>query len=231
MADLLIDLGIKWGNIVPLSVLEHITHIQVLETSQIEVVCEFEKDSGRKAFRFRSRSAFHDEELQLQQIRLLGFSNGIISRADMETIIQSMEAQSGVSAKLILQDITYDISMIRQIWSSMNGEPYFRFILHYDVDTQQVMVDNNHNEEFLSILPDWLDDRTLQMVQSIDERLLMFAYEVMSRLVEPLLPEPEDGAFMDPNAHIPMMGGVVGSTTQRIDLANIGPEQIMGGTG
>jgi len=232
MADVLIDLGLEWGHVVPLSVLEHITHIEIMDTGHLDVTCDFDAEEKRRTFRFKSRKPFTDEQIEVEKTRLLGFSNGIVSSADMQEIVESLEKQSGVPYTETLTEPSYDISMIRQIWSSMTGLPFFRFVLHYDPESEQVLVDNNHNDHFLlKTVPNWLDDRAMRSITSTDDKLLMFAYEVIYRLVEPLLPEDEAGAFMDPNANIPMMGSILGSTTQRVDLAHTRPDQIIASTG
>lgn len=228
MSDILVDLGSKWGHVVPLSVLEDLTHIELLPDGHIQVTCEFPYEDKRRPFKFKSRKPFTEDEGEIEKSRLFGFSTGLISKADVEQIMKTMEAQTGVEYMEILKEPIYDIKFIRRIWASHMGEPYFRFILQFDPETQTVTVEDHHNEEFQDILPDWLGAETVRNLNP-DERLLMFAYETIYRLAEPILPEEDGGAFMDPMADIPVMG-VKGVQTQ-VDLANTSPDQVIATTG
>lgn len=229
MADILIDLGSKWGHVVPLSVLEHINHIEFLEDGHIQVVCDQATDLKTKSFRFKSRKPFDESEASSEKTRLLGFSNGLIQREDVESIIETMSAQLGDDFTEILKDPVYDISFIRRLWATHMGEPFFRFVLQYDIETQQVLVHEDHNEEFEEVMPAWTDPDVIQNMSG-DEQALLFAYEVMYQMAEPLLPESEEGAFTDPMANVPVMG-VQGAATQKIDLSEVDPDSIVATTG
>lgn len=224
MTDILVDLGPEWGHVVPLSVLEEITHIEFMTDGHIQVTCEFPYEEKRRAYKFKSRKPFDDETGEKEKSRLFGFSTGLISLEDVERIMKTMEAQTGVEYMEILKNPVYDIKFVRRIWASHMGEPYFRFILHYDPETENVMVEDHHNEEFIGILKDWLDPSMIRDLNP-DDGLILFAYEAIARLAEPLLPEDEDGAFIDPMADIPVLG-VKGATTQQIDLAGTSPDQV-----
>lgn len=228
MADVLIDLGPDWGHVVPLSVLEEISHIELLPDGHIHVTCEFPYEEKRRPFKFKSRKKFSDEEGEKQKNRLFGYSTGLISREDVEQIMKTMEAQTGVEYTEILKEPVYDIKFIRRIWATHMGEPYFRFILQFDPETQTVSVEDHHNEEFQAILPDWLGADYVRTLGA-DERLIMFAYETIYRLAEPFLPEDEHDPLMDPMANIPVMGVKGVETT--VDLANMSPDQVMATTG
>jgi len=224
MADILIDLGPAWGHIIPLRALGHISHIEYSANNRIIVQCDFPKKDKREPLKFSSRECFSSDELEVERQRLLGFSCGIVSREDMMTIIKSMELQTGVSIEEKLNEPLYDMEFVRRIWASIHDEPYFRFVMQYDGKTKQVAIDESHNEDFTEVLHDWMDETTLHVVSDRDEQLLLFAYEVLYKMAEPLLLEPEDGLFMDPDANIPTMA--VKGPTQTVDLAKIGEDQI-----
>lgn len=229
--DILIDLGSPWGHVVPLSVLEQITHIEFLGDGHIEVTCETASEDGRiRSFKFKSRKAFDDETGEEEKRRLLGFSNGLIQRTDVEKIIETMSAQTGVAFDEVLENPVYDISFLRRIWATHMGEPFFRFVLQFDPETQQVLVQEDHNDTFeLGVLPGWTDPDIIKDMNE-DERALLFAYEVIYQMAEPILPEPGEGAFSDPMANVPVMG-VRGMQTQQIDLAETTPDQVVATTG
>lgn len=229
MTDVLIDLGPEWGHVVPLDVLEEITHIEFLPDGHIQVTCEFPHEDRRRVQKFKSRKPFDDEQAEKEKSRLFGFSTGLVSKEDVERIMQTMAAQTGVEFTEILKEPVYDVKFIRRIWATHMGIPYFRFILQFDPENQTVEIEDHHNQEFQDILPEWLGADVVRNLNA-DERLIMFAYETIYRLAEPILPEDEDGAFMDPMANIPVMG-VHGMQTQKVDLANMSPDQIVATTG
>lgn len=213
--DILIDLGAQWGHVVPLSVLEKIDHIEFHEDGHITVACD-----GRT---FRSRSKFSDEEQEQQKNRLLGFSNGIVSEADYTAIMKSIQAQTGVEIEDVQNDPLVDITYIRRLWAERQGVPFYRFVLTYDPATGQVVVDEDHNGAFHNVITDWCDPSVLEKLNE-QEQMLLFAHEVLFRMVEPIIPEPD--LPDDPFADIPAMG--VRSPRQQIDLGEIiGSDKII----
>ncbi len=216
--NVLIDLGPHWGHMVTLEQLSQITHIEVMGSNRLRVTCGHET-ADSKPFQFQSKDPFTTEEIGREKRRLLGMSHGIISKADMSSIIADMVAQTGKSIDVVLDDTQYDIMFVRKIWATLHDQPHFRFTMTYDAENQNVKINESHNDQFMNILPDWLDFRTMQVLDSKDDDLLlMFAYEVLYQMAEPLLPEPEDGAMIDPDANIPTMRGSP-MATQQVDLS------------
>jgi hypothetical protein len=146
----------------------------------------------------------------------------------MEAIFKTIELQTGVPSKVVLNDPVYDISFLRRIWASLQGLPYFRFVLQYDPAMGTVVVDESHNEEFVPIIPEWIGTTRAMIVQDVQDQLLLFAYEAIYQLAEPLQPEGEEGAMIDPMADIPVIGM---GNTQKVDLARLRGDQIMQTTG
>ena len=216
--NLLIDLGDQWGHIVSFDQLQNITHVEVMGSNRLRVTCGHETVDS-KPFHFQSAEAFTKDGIKNEKNRLLGLSNGIIGKADMQSIINDIETQTDKRIDVILEDTQYDISFVRKIWATLQGIPHFRFTLTYDAENQNIKVNESHNEQFIKILPEWLDFRTMQVLEDHDDLLLMFAYEVLYQMAEPLLPEPEDGAVIDPDANIPTMKGTP-MTTQQVDLSS-----------
>lgn len=225
-AGILIDLGPKWGQIIRLDRLENVIQIEQTPENQLRVYGEVmaEGKTQAQSFKFTSVKPFTDDELVIEKARMLGFTNGLISRSDMETIFASVELQTGVKPKVILDQPVYDISFLRRVWASLQGQPYFRFVLQYDPEAGTIVVDESHNQEFLPIIPDWIGKVSAALVQDVQDQLLLFAYEAIFQLAEPLLPEGEEGAMIDPMADIPIMGS---GNRQQVDLGRIHPGQIM----
>ncbi len=229
-ADILIDMGPDWGHVVPLSTLERISHIEFSDDGIIHVSCDPDADAKIRRFEFKSRKPFEGEAMEAEKARLLGFSNGLVGREDVETIMNTMKAQTGVEPSVLLSEPVYDISYIRRLWAEQKNEPFFRFVLQYDHESGQVMIDEDHNDLFLKIIPEWVDEDILDRLDE-DEQLLLFSYEVLYKLSEEFLPEPEDGAVTDPHANIPPMGVVGAEVKQSVDLAGISKENIIMSTG
>lgn len=231
MNGILIDLGPLWGHIVSLDMLTRIVHIEVLETTRIRVVCStkssLQKTKKEDWFEFTSKPMEHDYEISKQTQRLMGFSNGVISESDMKNIIKGLEMHSGKKIDVVLSEPLYDIQSIRKYWADVHDEPYFRFVIQYDSTSKQMMINEDHNNLFKTVIPKWVDETSLELLSDTSDHLLLMAYEVMYNLVEPILPEPEHGAFTDPLTNIPVLGDPIGSTTQRVDLSKIGPNTSM----
>lgn len=229
-ADILIDMGPGWGHVVPLSTLERISHIEFSDDGIIHVACDPDAEAKIRRFEFKSRKPFEDEAMEAEKARLLGFSNGLVGREDVEAILSTMKLQTGVDPSVTLSDPVYDISYIRRLWATQKNEPFFRFVLQYDHESGQVMIDEDHNDLFLKIIPEWIDDDILDGLEE-DEQLLLFSYEVLYKLSEEFLPEPEEGAFTDPHANVPVMGTIGAEVKQSVDLAGISKEQVIMSTG
>lgn len=222
--DLLIDLGDEWGHVLPLSLLEQIKHIETMPDGRMAFSCTISEAGKTK--RFLSRNSFDSDGQKTQKQRLLGFVNGLIGRADLAEVIEGMKHQTGMEIEEVFNNPSYDISMVRQLWATHRGEPYFRFNLQFDPEEGKILVSEDHNEEFEAIPTEWIDASVLAN-KSDDERALLFVYEVVYRMVENILPEGEGGAFVDPFADVPVMGGPQGGATTRIDLANISDQSVI----
>lgn len=223
MADILIDLGPTWGHIVPLSTLENITHISIAGDDIIHVQCF----SGEETFKFKSLKSFNEKEQTIEKNRLLGLSNGLINPIDMKLIIQAMEAQTGKTLSEVIEKPLYDIHHVRRIWATLHDQPYFRFSLLYDAKTQEVKADEDHNEAFNAILPDWMDPHTLSLVTEEEDRMLLFAHAAIDNMAEPILPIDDELAMMDPHANIPVMGDATQGVAQKVDLSKVGSDNVM----
>ena len=228
MADVLIDLGKLWGHVIPLSTLEHITHIKRVD-KRIIVECTIPvPDDKPRIVEFESKIIDSEKWLKEEKNRLIGLSNGIINNEDMNNIIDTMEIQTGKKIEETLDKPVYDLHYVRRIWASLNDKPYFRFILQYDPENQNINAVEEHNDDFTGILGDWLDEYTMKVVTDLNDRLLVFAYNAIERMAEPVLPMTDNDEFLDPTANIPVMANASqGLATQSVDLANIKPDDIM----
>jgi len=227
MADVLIDLGEKWNHIVPLSSLTNISHIAI-DDGRFTIECTIPTSTEPRIVEYQSAKRFSGKEIITEKNRLLGFSNGIISKNDMKTIISTIEAQTGNKIKETLDKPIYDIHYVRRVWATLHEEPYYRFILQYDVANQNITAVEEHNDEFVDILGDWLDDYTMSVVMGNDDRLLLFAYNALQRMAEPVLPITDQDEFMDPTANIPVMGdSPLGLATQKVDLSQMDDSNVL----
>lgn len=222
MAEILVNLGPKWGHVVPLSMLENITHIDTTQ-DRILVKCGTKNKNGNYDMEFSSMYLFGDEGKDQEINRLLGYSNGVISKDDAQAILDSITAQTGVTTIDLLSEPAYDISYIKQIWSAALNKPYMRFSIQYDPENETVLVSENHNDEFMRVPPAWGDEEMLSALTD-EEQILLFVYDVMHKMVEPFLPEDD---IIDPTADIPPMRGMSGGlATQRVDLADIDQSNV-----
>jgi len=223
--DILVDLGSEWGHIVPLSVLEVISHIEHGTDGHFTVACEIDAEQKQRLFKFRSRAPFSDEQAAIEKRRLLGFTTGLISNEDVKNILASIGEQTGMPFEMILADPVYDISFLRKLWATHMGIPFYRLVLQYNPATDRVEVNEDHNQEFEHlVLPAWTD-KDMRKTMNEEDSALLFAYEVIYQMVEPLLPEEGMVAFTDPLEHIPTMS--MQGVRQQYDLANIDPSQII----
>jgi hypothetical protein len=230
MSDILIDLGEQWNHIIPLSTLMNITHIAVAD-SFITIECTIVNGGDVRVVDYKSALRFSAKDIQLEKNRLLGLSNGIINNKDMKSIIASMEAQTGLKIKEVIDKPSYDIHTIRKIWAELNNEPYFRYILQYNPVDENIQVVEEHNDIFANnTLGEWMDEHTMRVVTNLDDRLLLFAFNAIDSIAEPIRPLADEDEFLDPNADIPVMGDATqGLATQQVDLSqsqntNNGPD-------
>ena len=219
MSDILIDLGEMWNHIIPLSSLASISHISVSD-GQFIIECTIQTDKESRIVEYKSAKRFNDKELATEKNRLLGFSNGIIGKDDMKAIIKTMETQTGKKLKETLDQPVYDMHYVRRVWATLHDEPYYRFILQYDPVEDTVKAVEESNDAFAGILGDWLDDHTMQVVTKLEDRLLLFAFETIDRMADPIKTLTDRDEFVDPNADIPVMGDATqGRAAQQVDLS------------
>jgi len=227
MADILIDLGEKWNHIIPLSSLMHISHINI-DDGQFIIECTIPNGTDHRIVEYKSYKRFSGKDIISEKNRLLGFSNGLIGKTDMKNIIATMETQTGNKLKETLDKPVYDMHYVRRIWATLHEEPYFRFIIQYNPTDQNVNAVEEHNDQFSDILGDWLDDYTMNVVTGLDDRLLLFTYNAIQRMAEPVLPLTDGDEFLDPTANIPVMGDATqGLATQKVDLSKIDNNNTM----
>jgi hypothetical protein len=209
--------------------LENINQIERLPDSRIRVSYDTKVDNRTQTMKFTSVDPFTPEEIEMENARLLGFTNGMITKADMEQILVTIKLQTGVQPEMLLHDPVYDLSEVRKLWCTIHGFPFFRFVLQYDPGQATITIDESHNEAFMKIAPEWIGAQAAALVPDPGDQVTLVAYEAIYQLAGPLLPEDDELSTLDPLADIPMIGA--GGHKQIIDLGRMQAPQIIPGTG
>jgi len=213
---MLIDLGPRWGHIIRDEDLKNIQRITFNDDRFTLVI-----GVGDNQFSINSKP-IRKASITTERKRLLGLANGIIVRDDMERILKTLETQTGEPANVMLTNKDHDFDTLQLAWDNMKSVPYFKFTIRYNPVDKKIDIDEVHNTHFVTdVIPDWLDNITMKIVTSDEERIILFAYENMLRMAEPIL--PPDDLILDGD-NIPTIGGT--GPTQTVDLSTITDDDI-----
>jgi len=190
---MLIDLGPDWGHIVPLNVLTNIIRISY---DSHKVTLHYRE--GDKNMELQSNAVVDSQVLISDIIPII---NGIIPKDRMRLILSGIQAQVGKDIPDILDRQIPDIGALRKLWAEINDDPYMQFGLSYDKDEDSVNFDVEFNEKFKDVMDKWLDNVTNEVVQSDEEKALIFVLEAIKNVIEPMKPSNE----LPPDEDLPTM--------------------------